>query len=96
MSRDDLHFRLRIPEALKNQIEKAAAANKRSMTSEIVARLEGSFATVPLSSADAALRAIEEALLLVGKESGRINDLEAKVIELQANRRAREVSKKKA
>ena len=40
MARDDLHFRLRIPDALKAKIEEAAAQNKRSMTAEIIARLE--------------------------------------------------------
>ena len=43
MSRDDLHFRLRIPQSLKAKIEAAAADNRRSMTAEIVARLEASF-----------------------------------------------------
>lgn len=40
MSREDQHFRLRIPEALKKKIEAAADANRRSMTAEIVSRLE--------------------------------------------------------
>ena len=43
MGRDDLHFRLRIPEGLKGKIEKAAEENRRSMTAEIVARLEDTF-----------------------------------------------------
>lgn len=43
MSRDDLHFRLRIPPDLKNRVEAAAADAKRSMTAEIIARLENSF-----------------------------------------------------
>ncbi|KQW75637.1 hypothetical protein ASC89_22130 [Devosia sp. Root413D1] len=37
-----MHFRLRIPEALKNRIEAAALASRRSMTAEIIARLEQS------------------------------------------------------
>lgn len=44
MAREDLHFRLRIPETLKVGIERAAAKNKRSMTAEIIDRLETSFA----------------------------------------------------
>ncbi|WP_461383818.1 Arc family DNA-binding protein [Devosia indica] len=40
MARDDLHFRLRIPDELKTKIEAAAAKSRRSMTAEIVARLE--------------------------------------------------------
>lgn len=43
MAREDLHFRLRIPEALKERIEAAAASNNRSMTAEIISRLEVSF-----------------------------------------------------
>ncbi|MEI3856007.1 MULTISPECIES: Arc family DNA-binding protein [Ensifer] len=44
MARQDPHFRLRIPEALKDQIEAAARNNARSITAEIVERLERSFA----------------------------------------------------
>ena len=40
MSRDDPHFRLRIPENLKREIEASARANSRSITAEIVTRLE--------------------------------------------------------
>lgn len=43
MARDDLHFRLRIPDTLKERIEAAAATNNRSMTAEIISRLERSF-----------------------------------------------------
>lgn len=43
MARDDLHFRLRIPEVLKDRIQNAADENGRSMTAEIVYRLERSF-----------------------------------------------------
>lgn len=48
MAREDLHFRLRIPEDLKQKIQEAAEANRRSMTAEIVARLEQSFLQAPL------------------------------------------------
>ncbi|MGR8965746.1 Arc family DNA-binding protein [Rhizobium leguminosarum] len=47
MSRDDPHFRLRIPEDLKREIETAARANSRTITSEVVYRLEQSFARRP-------------------------------------------------
>ncbi|WP_315918637.1 Arc family DNA-binding protein [Mesorhizobium sp. SP-1A] len=43
MAREDLHFRLRIPEELKSKVDEAAARNDRSMTAEIVDRLEFSF-----------------------------------------------------
>ncbi|WP_369521930.1 Arc family DNA-binding protein [Brucella anthropi] len=40
MSRDDLHFRLRIPEGIKTWIKEKAGENRRSMTSEIIFILE--------------------------------------------------------
>lgn len=43
MAREDLHFRLRIPDRLKKRVEEAAALHGRSMTAEIVARLTRSF-----------------------------------------------------
>ncbi|MDH2092315.1 Arc family DNA-binding protein [Rhizobium pusense] len=43
MAKDDPYFRLRIPEALKAQIEKSAGENNRSMTAEIISRLERSY-----------------------------------------------------
>ncbi len=48
MAREDLHFRLRIPEDLKKKVEAAAEANGQSMTAEMVARLNQSF-DVPVS-----------------------------------------------
>lgn len=43
MSRDDPHFRLRVPEELKAKVEAAANKKRRSMTAEIVDRLEETF-----------------------------------------------------
>lgn len=43
MAREDLHFKLRIPEDLKRRIAAASRASERSMTAEILARLEASF-----------------------------------------------------
>lgn len=43
MSREDHQFRLRLPEPLRSQIAQAAQNNRRSMTAEIVARLESTF-----------------------------------------------------
>lgn len=40
MAREDLHFRLRIPEDIKSWIRDRAETNRRSMTSEIVFILE--------------------------------------------------------
>ena len=61
MSRDDLHFRLRIPAPLKEKIEAAAADNHRSMTAEIISRLEASFnEDQSLSDHEERLRLLEE------------------------------------
>ena len=46
MTRKDPHFRLRIPEDLKLQIETMARENSRSITAEIVDRLQRSFAVL--------------------------------------------------
>lgn len=43
MAKDDLYFRLRIPEELKAKVAEAAEANNRSMTAEILTRLAMSF-----------------------------------------------------
>lgn len=47
MAREDSHFRLRIPEDLKRQVEAEAVKNNRSMTAEIISRLERSFEAEP-------------------------------------------------
>lgn len=43
MARDEPQINLRVPAALKERLEEASAQNKRSLTAEIVARLEESF-----------------------------------------------------
>lgn len=62
MAREDLHFRLRIPGDLKNRIERAAVSNRRSMTAEIVARLEISFDDRITTSPDELKALIREAV----------------------------------
>lgn len=44
MTEETPYFRLRVPEDLKAKVRDSAQANKRSMTAEIIARLEASFA----------------------------------------------------
>ena len=43
MAREDPHFRLRIPQDLKAKVEEAAHESRRSITAEIVSRLQLSF-----------------------------------------------------
>lgn len=45
MTREDPQFKLRVPPDLRDDIEKAAKANNRSMNAEIVARLQASFSS---------------------------------------------------
>ena len=51
MARNDPQINLRLPITLKEQIEDAAATNNRTITAEVVARLQGSFAPNLLSMA---------------------------------------------
>lgn len=82
---------LRLPDGMRDVIQEAAAANRRTMTGEIVARLESSFANetqnptmraLPLDIVD---RRLEEVERLLGSLSipdfataVRLNDLEAR------------------
>ncbi|EEG5546389.1 Arc family DNA-binding protein [Salmonella enterica] len=46
MSREDAQMKIRLPAELKEQLEKAAHENKRSMNAEVLHRLKESFKTV--------------------------------------------------
>lgn len=50
MSRADPQFKLRMPAALRGQVEQSAKAARRSLNAEIVIRLESSFAQVAPST----------------------------------------------
>lgn len=59
MARSDPQLNFRIPAELREKLDAAAASNKRSLTSELIARLEASFAesahgeSFTISTADA-------------------------------------------
>ena len=59
MSRDDPHFRLRVPANVRDRIADAAKENNRSMNAEIVSRLDASFAPLPVPVSAAIERAHE-------------------------------------
>jgi hypothetical protein len=44
---DEIHLKLRLSERLRRRLENAASKNSRSMNSEIIHRLEGSFEEIP-------------------------------------------------
>lgn len=50
MSRTDSQFKLRMPAALRAQVEQSAWAARRSLNAEIVIRLEASFTQVAPST----------------------------------------------
>ncbi|WP_312713650.1 Arc family DNA-binding protein [Stutzerimonas nitrititolerans] len=50
MSRTDQQFKLRMPAALRAQVERSAWAARRSLNAEIVLRLESSFGQVAPST----------------------------------------------
>ena len=85
MAREDLHFRLRIPDSLKKRLQLAGALKGRSITAEIVFRLESSFA--------------EEDLAAIGKDPedaellsiiADLDDLKLKIV--SSHRRRKETS----
>jgi len=55
MAREDHQLKFRVPDGLKQALESAAEANKRSMNAEIIARLEASF---KIGEADETYRAL--------------------------------------
>lgn len=50
MSRADPQFKLRMPAALRGQVEQSAKAARRSLNAEIVSRLQSSFGQVAPST----------------------------------------------
>ena len=50
MARSDSQTYIRLPEDLKRQLDEAASQNRRSLTAEIIARLERSFSDGPAIS----------------------------------------------
>lgn len=64
MSRGDTQVNLRLPDSMRDQIRDAAAANKRSMNAEFVARIEQSFAEqASIASISNDLEQIKRALI---------------------------------
>lgn len=69
MARTDPQFNLRIPLELKERLEEAAAANRRSVTAELIARLETSFSDdQTVAHIDAAFEAIKAHMIKLKAE----------------------------
>jgi hypothetical protein len=88
---------IRLPDGMREIIQGAAAANRRTMTGEIVARLEQSFAEAspkPTSRSPSSsvmsqrLEEVERALQQLSAPdsatAGRLNDVEARLVSLEA------------
>lgn len=65
MARDDVQVNFRMPAELKARLEASAAKNNRTLTAELVTRLEGSFSLLPklesvVAREDALLASINE------------------------------------
>lgn len=61
MARNDPTIYMRIPQELKDALDKASEENRRSLTAEVVARLQASFSETATQSPSAELsRAVEE------------------------------------
>jgi hypothetical protein len=96
LSSDGYKLLLRLPNGMREVIQDAAAANGRTMTGEIVARLESSFASEPQKPAmrslslDVVDQRLEEVERLLGSLSVpdfvaavRLNDVEARLATLR-------------
>ena len=59
MKRTDPQFKLRLPAALKDKVDKAADAGSRTTSNEIIRRLEWSFAAEEEQQTGKALKAIQ-------------------------------------
>ncbi|TIP70359.1 MAG: Arc family DNA-binding protein [Mesorhizobium sp.] len=68
-SHDDPSFHLRVPPPLRKLIKLSAAANERSMTEEILARLERSFSSDD-EVRSRAVKLLTEALSILDKGKG--------------------------
>lgn len=72
MARTDPQVNFRMPQELRDQIAEAAKANNRSITAEIISRLEDSFtrAVKPLDDASSSAAAVTEEALEAASERG--------------------------
>lgn len=62
MAREQPQINIRIPQAIRDQLEEARAKAGRSLTAEIVARLEWSFAPQRAAEIDGQLESIHAAI----------------------------------
>lgn len=100
MARNEPQINLRIPEELKEALDKAAALNKRSLTAEVVARLQSTLTGVDTwaqafpSAAEAAFgrnpnRVQEETMetlqrMELSATIDRVRSMEAQLVQLEA------------
>ena len=84
MSREDPPLRIRLPEALKAEVQARAAENRRSMNAEIVLRLEWSLeAEEDQSGSDSTRRFLQMGLPNEITNADRIATLEQRLARLE-------------
>ena len=71
MSRDDAQVNFRMPHKLKDKLAAAAKQNHRSLTAEIVDRLENSFEQTGIPAEYASVRLIEALRTVIEEVEGR-------------------------
>jgi len=81
MTRADPQFNLRLPADIKDSIQSAADANKRSLTAEIIARLDESFDEKLdyKTIAEHALNSMEEAAALSRREVAEYRSMSSQI-----------------
>lgn len=85
MARDDPTIYMRIPADLKDQLDAAASSNRRSLTAEVVARLQASFVGSNSDSLAPLLARLERSLGTAETELARIEVAGAIVAEVLSN-----------
>lgn len=94
MSRSDLQVNFRIPAELKKALEDAAERNKRSITAELVTRLEESFR--PQGPEVERLQRAGNPKVKVGPQMEMLLSSFASQIELEIQRQAQELAEDRA
>lgn len=68
MTREDAHFKLRLPEDLRANLKSSAALNRRSLTAEIIQRLYQSLEDERIAYAAGVATSQKNAREIVGRE----------------------------
>lgn len=90
MSREDAQMKIRLPAELKASIEAAAAANARTLNSEVVSRLQATFAVH--ATIDVTLPAIQMSAHITSSEAPALTPEQVKLAQAVAVEAIRQVA----